>query len=101
MAIATACSIGSFIIRASWKDEFPTLSGENARAKLNDTLLKRGYVVAILCHGSSLRILTRSLESFWQSGQSQTLFPLREVSNSSEREQVSEGGNTQSRIKPS
>src|SRR5262245_27551627 len=25
MAIATACSIGSFIIRASWKDEFPTL----------------------------------------------------------------------------
>src|SRR5262245_60429595 len=98
MAIATACSIGSFIIRASWKDEFPTLSGENARANLNDTLLKRGYVVAILCHGSSLRILTRSLESFWQSGQSQTLGHPGEVLRSPEGVQVPEVGHSKRRI---
>jgi hypothetical protein len=52
MAIATACSIGLFKCVPPAKTIPHPSAGENAQANLNDALLKRGYVVTILCHGS-------------------------------------------------
>ena len=40
-------------VRVSRKTSSRPSTGDNAKAILNDTLLKRGYVVTVLCHGSS------------------------------------------------
>jgi hypothetical protein len=63
MAIATACSISSFIMHAPVKTSPGPYVGENAQANLNDTLLKRDYVVAILCHGKVCNIYHAALTS--------------------------------------